>query len=117
MVVPPWHDATTKFQKLSTRPPINGVAKLKRCFSYEGCHNLSPGLATKAKACKGVSQRGSPGVTSHAHGSVGECEGMNPHTPKQAPILGVEVLMDSQIFREQLKKTKPIKLKSSLERS
>jgi len=22
------------------------------------------------------------GVTFHAHGSVGECEGMNPHTPK-----------------------------------
>ncbi len=31
--------------------------------------------------------------------SVGECEGMNLHTPKWAPTLGVGVLMDSQIFR------------------
>jgi hypothetical protein len=40
------------------------------------------GLATKARACKGVGQEGSPRVTFHAFGSVGECEGMNPHTPK-----------------------------------
>jgi len=33
--------------------------------------------------------RGSPRVTSHAPRSVGECEGMNPHTPKGAPTLGV----------------------------
>jgi len=37
---------------------------------------------TKARACKGASQKGSPGVASHVFGSVGECEGMNPHTPK-----------------------------------
>ncbi len=46
------------------------------------CHNLSLGLATKAKACKGVSQEGTLRITSHAFGSVGKCEGMNPHTPK-----------------------------------
>jgi hypothetical protein len=45
-------------------------------------HNLSLGLATKARACKVAGQEGSPGVTSHAPGSVGECEGMNPHIPK-----------------------------------
>jgi hypothetical protein len=39
-------------------------------------------LATKVKACKGVGQEGSPRVTSHALGSVGECEGMNLHIPK-----------------------------------
>jgi len=36
---------------------------------------------TKARACKVASQEGSPGITSHAPGSVGEYEGMNPHTP------------------------------------
>jgi hypothetical protein len=46
------------------------------------CCNPSFGLATKARACKGASQEGSPGVTSHAPKSVGECEGMNLHTPK-----------------------------------
>jgi hypothetical protein len=46
------------------------------------CHNLSLRLVTKAKACKGVGQEGSPKVTYHAPGSVGEYEGMNPNTPK-----------------------------------
>ncbi len=40
------------------------------------------GLATKAKTCKDVGQEGSSGVKSHAPRSVGECEGMNLHTPK-----------------------------------
>jgi hypothetical protein len=42
-------------------------------------------------------------VTSHAPGSVGKCEGMNPHIPKGASTLGVGVLVDFRIFREQLK--------------
>jgi hypothetical protein len=46
--------------------------------------------------------------------SVGECERMNPHTPKWAPTLGVGVPMDSQIFREQLQGSKPMRLKHSL---
>ncbi len=46
------------------------------------CRNPSLGFVTKAMACKGVSQEGSPRVTSHAPESVGECKGMNPHTPK-----------------------------------
>jgi len=45
------------------------------------CRNPSLGLVTKAKACKVMGQEGSPGVTSHAPGSVGKCEGRNPHTP------------------------------------
>jgi hypothetical protein len=32
--------------------------------------NLNLGLATKAKACKVVDQKGNPGVTSHAFGSA-----------------------------------------------
>jgi hypothetical protein len=54
------------------------------------------------RACKGASQEGSMGITSHALGSLEECEGMNTHTSKCAPILGIGVPMDSQIFREQL---------------
>ncbi len=66
------------------------------------CCNLSLGLVTKAKTNKVASQEGSMGVMSHAPGNVRECEGINPHTPKGTPTLGVEVPMDSQIFREQL---------------
>jgi hypothetical protein len=52
-------------------------------YFYGGeCHNHSLGLTTKARACKGAGQEGSPIVTSHAPRNVGECEGMNPHTPK-----------------------------------
>jgi hypothetical protein len=46
------------------------------------CRNLNLGLMTNARACKGAGQDGSPGVTSHALGSVGKCEEMNFHTPK-----------------------------------
>jgi hypothetical protein len=46
------------------------------------CHNPSLGLVTKVRACRGVGQEGSLGVTSHAPKSVGECEGMNTHTFK-----------------------------------
>jgi hypothetical protein len=35
------------------------------------CHNLSLGLATKARACKGVSREWSSGVTFHAPKNVG----------------------------------------------
>jgi len=50
----------------------------------------------------------------HAPKSVDECEGMNPHTPKWAPTLGVRASMDSRIFKKQLQGSKPIGLKSSL---
>jgi len=47
---------------------------------------------TKARACKGASQKGSPGVTSHAPKSVGECEEMNPHLtlPSELPLWELE---------------------------
>jgi hypothetical protein len=63
--------------------------KQKTILKMERCHNPSLGLTTKARACKSAGQEGSPGVTSHAPGSAKECEGMNPHTPKGAPTLGV----------------------------
>jgi hypothetical protein len=49
------------------------------------CRNPSFGLATKAKGLQRCGPRGSPGVTSHTLGSVGKCEGVNPHTPKATP--------------------------------
>jgi hypothetical protein len=64
---------------------------LVNCTDDGDCHHLSLGLATKARACKGAGQGWSPRVTSHAPGSVKECEGMNPHTPKWTPISGIRV--------------------------
>jgi hypothetical protein len=61
---------------------------------------------TKARAYKSAGQEGSPGVTFHAPRSAKECEGMNPHTPKGTPTLGVGIPVDFQIFREQLKGVK-----------
>jgi hypothetical protein len=55
---------------------------LTSSFNGGECCNLSFGLVTKAKAYKGASQEGSPGITFHTLGSVRECEGMNPHTRK-----------------------------------
>jgi len=69
---------------------------------------------TKTRVCKVAGQKGSPGVMPHAPGSVGKCEGMNPHTSKGASTLGVGVLMDFQIFRERLQGSKLNGLKSSL---
>ncbi len=53
---------------------------------------------------------------SHIHilESVGKCEGMSPRTPNWAPILGVGVQMDFQIFKEQFEGPKLIGLKSFL---
>ncbi len=40
---------------------------------------------------------------SHLHSREREsvCEGMNPFTPKWIPILGVEIPMESRIFKEK----------------
>jgi hypothetical protein len=38
----------------------------------------------------------------HAPESAREHEGIDPHTPKGTPTLGVGVPVDSQIFRVQL---------------
>jgi hypothetical protein len=65
------------------------------------CRNLIFGLATKAKGLQGCGPRGSSKVKSHIPGSVGKCEGVNPHTPKATPTLGDGVPVDSSNFREQ----------------
>jgi hypothetical protein len=56
-------------------------------FNCRYCHNPSLGLTIKVRVRKSAGQKGSPKVTSHALGSVGEREGMNLHTPKWAPTL------------------------------
>jgi len=50
----------------------------------------------------------------HALRSAKECEGIDPHTPKGTPTLGVGVLVDSRMFKEQLQGSKPNGLKSYL---
>jgi hypothetical protein len=55
---------------------------MEMVFDYGDCRNLNFGLTTKVRACKVAGQKRSPGITFHAPRSVGECEGMNPHTPK-----------------------------------
>ncbi len=65
---------------------------------YHVCRNPSFGLVTKVRVCKSVGHEWSMGITFHAHRSVEKCEGMNPYTPKWAPILGIKVPMDSRIF-------------------
>jgi len=50
---------------------------------------------TKVKGLQGCRPKESSGVTSHTPGSVGKCEGVNPHTPKATPTLGDGVLMES----------------------
>ncbi len=47
-------------------------------------------------------------------GSVRECKGMHPHTPKWTPTLEVRISMDFQTFRGQLQVSKLITLKSLL---
>jgi hypothetical protein len=51
------------------------------------------------------------GITFHALKSVRECEGINPHIPKGASTLGIEVSVDSKFFRDQLQGSTPNRLK------
>ncbi len=62
------------------------------------CRNPSLGLTIKTRACKGAGQEGSSRTTSHVPGSIGKCEGMNPHTLKWAPILGVGLLIFQRVI-------------------
>jgi hypothetical protein len=70
------------------------------------CHNPNFGFVTKAKGLQGCGPRGSPGVTSHTLGSVGECEGMSLHTPKATRTLGDGVSVDFRNFRERFEGSK-----------
>ncbi len=83
-------------------------------LTWPFCRNFSFGLATKARACKVASQEGSRGIILHVPGSVGKCEGVNPHTSNGSSTLRVGVPMASQIFREQFQGSKYIEWKISL---
>ncbi len=84
-------------------------------FSNGGkCQNFNLRLMTKVKAYKGAGQEWSPRVTFYAPGGVGECQALNPRTPKWAPTLGVRAPMDFQIFRRKFHGSKLIGLKNYL---
>jgi hypothetical protein len=50
-----------------------------------GCYDPSLGPMTKARGMERWGQWLQPKDHIHTPGSVQECEGMNPHTPKWAP--------------------------------
>jgi hypothetical protein len=78
------------------------------------CRNPSPGIATKARACKGASQEWSLKITFHVLGSVGECEEVNPHILKWAPTLGIGISMDIPNFQREITKAKTHWIKKNL---
>jgi hypothetical protein len=75
---------------------------------------LALGSWPKQGLAKVWAKNWSPQVTFRAPGSVGECEGMNPHTPKWTPTLGIKILVDSRIFKRWLQGSKLIGLNNSL---
>ncbi len=77
-------------QQIKTYTPCTCNFNVSWPKNFPLCCNPSFGLATKARACKGEGQEGSPGVTSHAPGSVEECEGMNPTLPNELPLWELE---------------------------
>jgi hypothetical protein len=80
-------------------------------------HSLSQPLPWACDQGKGLQRCGprvNSGVSFHAPGSAREYEGMDPHTPKWAPTLEVEVPMNFQISRRQLQGSNFIRLRSSL---
>ncbi len=59
------------------------------------CRNPNLGLTTKARGCEVVGQEGSSVIMSHVLGSARKCEGIDPHTPKGIPTLGIGIPVDS----------------------
>jgi hypothetical protein len=51
---------------------------------------LALGLQPRQKGLQGCGPRRSPEVTSHTPGNVRQCEGVNPHTPRQLPLWEME---------------------------
>ncbi len=101
-----WLYKVDKLSKIEETYMFDFKIYFNKIFTHLPCRNPNLGLMTKARACKGAGQEGSPGVW--------ESVRMNIHTLKWAPILGIGVPVDSQIFIEQFQGSKPITLKSSL---
>jgi len=83
--------------------PRQGVARLRAKKKAKESCRMFPRV-----------QERSLGFMPHAPGSARKCEGIDPHTPKGTPTLGIEVPMDSRMFKERLQGSKPNELKSSL---
>jgi hypothetical protein len=69
---------------------------------------------TKARGCTITGQEGVPGIMLDAPESVKECEGIDLHTPKGTPTLGVGVPVDFRMFKERFQGSKSNGLKSYL---
>jgi hypothetical protein len=78
------------------------------------CCNPSLGFATKVRAYKVAGQEGSLGLMLHAPKNARECEGIDPHTPKGTPTLGVKVPVDFKMFKERFQGSKPNLLRNYL---
>jgi len=90
----------------TTWAPRSHVVFILRYFwhwKYPRCRNPNFRLVTKAKGLQGCGPRESLEVTSHTSGSVGKCEGVNPHTPKATPTLGNVIPVDSRNFIERFR--------------
>jgi hypothetical protein len=61
---------------------------IKDTYHKDNVATVALGSRPRQRGLQGCRPRGSPGGTPHAPGSVGKCEGMNPHTPKATPTLG-----------------------------
>ncbi len=66
---------------------------------------LALGSRPRQRGCKGAGQEEAQ-EPRHIPGSVGKCEGVNPHTPKATPTLGDGVPVDSQNFRKRIEGSK-----------
>ncbi len=80
---------------------MNGENLFKSCHDFGVVATLALGSRPRQKGLQGCGPKGSPGVTSGTPGSVGKCEGVNPHTPKATPTLGDGVPVDSRNFRDR----------------
>jgi len=89
------------------------VAKVS-ISKISGVTTLALGSRPRQKGLQGCRLRENPIITSHTPGSVGKCEGVNPHTPKATPTLGDGVPLDSQNFRGQFQGSKLNELCRSL---
>jgi hypothetical protein len=85
---------------------VDSLAQLLHKITYKQCHDFSLELATKAKGMESWRPKVQLGSPIHTPKNVGKCEGMNPHTPKWVPILGVGVSMDIRIFKKQFEGVK-----------
>jgi hypothetical protein len=78
------------------------------------CRNHSLGFTTKARPCKGVGQKRSPGITFHVPENVGKCEGMNPPHSQVKSHFGNWSPNGLPNFHRMILRSKPIGLKTSL---